>query len=199
MTLARAFAQISRGDGGEAAWGLIYSSLQPRLLAYVSALLVTFRISDTDLASDLVHDAMLAVLPGWSKSKIRIDNIEGLERYLKRTCRNALLDRYRHQKSAERLLDFIDLTFTRAFDSEAEIHRSIFVDEIIRQMPAECARILLRYVQDDVTPAELADEEGASPATFYTRWYRCLQKAKIFLESRNIGSSDGTDKRAIGG
>jgi RNA polymerase sigma factor (sigma-70 family) len=181
LTPEAAFREISRDPSHKPGWEAIYSFLQPRLLGYVSSLLVTFRQSPDESAEDVVHEALLVVLDHWNKRSLKLGSVTELERYLKRVCRNHLIDRYRHDQSAARLLDFLALTFDRAFDADTALQRKIFLEQVIARLPEECARMLTRFVRDDVTPAELADEENASPATFYTRWYRCLQKARPFL------------------
>ena len=114
---------------------------------------------------------------------MEITSAPALHSYLRTSCRNLLVDRYRRERHAEQLIDFLALKFGSAFQDQSALYKTIFLNEIISKLPRECADIFRLYVTEDLSPAELAEQIGVVPSTFYSRWYRCLQKAKeIFLE-----------------
>ncbi len=103
-----------------------------------------------------------------------------------KSCRNLLVDRYREERRAESLIRFLDLRFRNAFQDEADYYRDIFLKEVVGLLPPECGALIREYVEKDLSPAEIAESQNASPATFYSRWYRCIQKARhIFLQKKS--------------
>ncbi|MBV9209918.1 MAG: sigma-70 family RNA polymerase sigma factor [Acidobacteria bacterium] len=160
-------------------------SVYDPLVAYVASLLLTFRISAADSAQDIVHETLLTFYERWTKNTAEIYTEAALRAYLRASCRNLLIDRYRREKNAERLVDYLSLKFSHAFQDNSELYRSIFLDEILTMMPPDCASLLREYVTEEISPAEIAERLGESPSKFYAKWYRCLQKAKkIYLQKK---------------
>lgn len=167
------------------AWQRIVETVYNPLVSYVASLLVTFRAAPGETAYDIVHDVLLSFQQRWPTSGTPIDSEASLLKYLKGSCKNLLIDRYRHQKTGEQLIDYLALNFSNAFPAQRDLHRSIFLGEIVSLLPDNCASLLRTYIEEDLTPAEMADREGIAPATFYSRWYRCLEKASvIFLQKK---------------
>jgi len=185
MTIEEALASFHLDPSDSAAWESIIASVYKPLLAYVASLLVTFRVAPGETAFDVVHDVLLTFHDRWPRSNTTIASEASLRAYLRKSCRNLLIDRYRHQRSAEQLVDYLALSFGNAFPAQQDLYRSIFLNEILNLLPEECASMLRTYINEQLTPAEMADRYGASPATFYSRWYRCLEKAqRIFLQKK---------------
>lgn len=186
MNIEQALQALRENPGDALAWEILYVDAYQPLLAYVSSLLLTFRVAPPDTAHDIVHDVMIGFLERWPVIKEKIHSVAALRAYLRRSCRNLLVDLYRSEQRAKSLVDFLALQFSTALGDESDLYRSVFVDEIIAMLPRDCASLLRQYVEEDLSPAEIADREGASAATFYSRWYRCIQKAKkIFMQKKS--------------
>jgi RNA polymerase sigma factor (sigma-70 family) len=185
MSVHDALKTIRRDPQDSSGWTIFYVYMHQHLLAYVSGLLVTFGILEGEQAEDIVQDVLLTFLEKWPRLRSRISSLSEVEAYLKASCRNLLVDRYRHSKTVQHFVDFVSTRFSDAFRGEHEMYRKMFVEQIISLLPPACAMILTAYVEEDLTPAELAERENESPATFYSRWYRCIEKAKQILGTQN--------------
>lgn len=157
----------------------------PVLRAYVASLLSTFRVDPASSAEDVVHESLVTFLDRWPELKGKIDTGQTALRYLKTSCRNQLIDQYRHHRSATPLLDFLTLRFQAAYETETESHKSLFLKEIISSLPLECGQLLTDYVTADLTLAEIAEKKDIAPAALYARWYRCIERAReVFLQRK---------------
>jgi RNA polymerase sigma factor (sigma-70 family) len=179
MTVEKALQSLQSNPRDTHAWELVANEVYQPLLAYVASLLLTFNVAPGETSHDIVHEVLLAFYERWPKSRANITSATALHAYLRTSCRNLLIDRYRRQRNAEQLIDFLTLTFERAFQNESNLYKSIFLEEIINLLSPECALLFRKYITEGLSPAEVADSLGASPDTFYSRWRRCLQKAKI--------------------
>jgi DNA-directed RNA polymerase specialized sigma24 family protein len=146
MTAEEAFRTLKSGSNHQHAWDLIVSNIYQPLLAYVASLLLTFRISPGETASDVVHE----VLIGWYERDpaLRlhgIDSLPSLSAYLRASCRNLLIDKYRHERSATPLRNFLTLKFESAFQDESGLYKTLFLEEIIKKMPEKCATLFTIY------------------------------------------------------
>lgn len=185
MTITRALARFRYDPSDSVAWETIVAFVYKPLVSYVASLLLTFRVAPGETSYDVVHDVLIAFHQRWPYSGTALETESALKAYLKTSCKNLLIDRYRHQQNAEQFVDYLTLNFANAFPAHQELYRSIFVNEIIKLLPKPCGDLLRVYVTEQLTPAEMAEREGASPATFYSRWYRCLDKAQtIFLQRK---------------
>jgi RNA polymerase sigma factor (sigma-70 family) len=187
MTLEDALKTLHTDPGDPEAWEKVATDIYPSLLAYVASLLLTFRIGPAETADDIVHQVLLIFYERWPKGKIEINSTADLHNYLRVSCRNLLVDRYRRERTAGRLVSFLELKFGAAFQDETELYRSIFLDEVIEMLPEECAQLFRLYVSEDLSPAEIADRIGVPPATFYSRWYRCIQRVREISLKRKGG------------
>lgn len=181
MTVDEALLTLRRKTRDAAAWEVVALDVYQPLLAYVATLLLLFKVAHGETAHDIVHEVLLNFYERWPRSKAEIETSQALHAYLRTSCRNLLVDRYRRERHAEQMVNFLSLKFSSAFQDASDIYKSIFLDEIIRKLPAECAQLFRIYVTEDLSPAEIADRVNASPSTFYSRWYRCLQKAKDIM------------------
>lgn len=186
MTAEEAFLTLKSGRDDPPAWEALVSSLYQPLLAYVASLLLSFRISPGETASDIVQEVLMAWYAREPALRLRgLDAPAALSAYLRASCRNLLVDRYRHERSADQLRTFLTLKFGSAFRDESELYRTLFLEEIIKKMPEKCATLFTIYVTEDLSPAEIADRLGEPPSKFNSRWYRCIRQAKeIFLEMK---------------
>ena len=185
MNVEEALAVFRANPRDQDAWESIVTSVYEPLLLHVASLLGGFRVAAGETAADVVHAVLLNFLERSPKARVELKSADDLLRYLRRSCRNLLIDKYRHEKHSEHLLDYLSLRFSSAFPGETELYRSIFLREIIDLLPQTCREMLLTFVTEDLTPAEMAEREAASAKAFYSRWYRCLDKAKeIFLQKR---------------
>jgi RNA polymerase sigma factor (sigma-70 family) len=183
MNVTEALAALRRNPADPGAWEFIVTLVYKPMIGYVGSLLLTFRVAPGETAYDIVHDVLLTFQKRWPQSTTTIDSEATLLAYFKSSCKNLLIDRYRHERKGEELVDYLTLSFANAFPSQQDVYRAIFLGEIIDMLPKECASLLTSYVTEQLTPAEMAEREGVSPATFYSRWYRCLQRAQnIFLQ-----------------
>ncbi len=186
MTAEEAFRTLKLGEERPVAWEVLISSVYPSLLAYVASLLLTFRISPSETASDIVHEVLITWYERHPASRLRgIESLSSLTAYLRVSCRNLLIDKYRHERSATQMKNFLTLKFGSAFQDESDLYKTLFLEEIIKKMPQKCADLFKIYVTEDLSPAEIADRLGESPAKFYSRWYRCISQAKeIFFQMK---------------
>ena len=125
---------------------------------------------------------MLAFLKKWPGLKKELSSVGSAVAYMKSSCRNLLVDRYRHGRSAQALLTFLSSRYSQSFGNSAEALRLILLEQVIGLLQTDCASLLRTYISQDLTPAEIAEREGASAAALYSRWYRCLQKARAALK-----------------
>ncbi len=185
MTLDHTLQVLRKDVRNALAWEALAREIYPSLLAYVAALLATFNVGAGETAEDVVQEVLLHFYERWPEVRENITSSTGLLGYLRKSCRNLLVDRYRQERRAASLIRFLDLRFRDAFEHEAELYREIFVNEIAALLPPECGALVREYVERGLSPAEIAENQNASPATFYSRWYRCIQKAKdIFLQKK---------------
>ena len=180
MTIEEALANLRLDPHDSTAWDVIMMRTYKPLIAYVASSLLTFHIRP-DEASDIVHDVLLAFQTRWPHLRASIQDEGALLAYLKRSCQNLLVDKYRRQQNAAKLVEYFTLNFDSAFPAHRELYRSIFVSQIILRLPKKCAEMLRVFVNEGLTAAEMAEREGASAATFYSRWTRCLKKAKEII------------------
>src|ERR1041384_6052670 len=108
--------QTLRADPRNAdAWEAVVLAVYKPLLAYVASLLLNFRIAPANSAHDIVHDVLLSFYERWPTSTAIIESKEALTPSLRRSCRNLLIDKYRHEHPAEQFLHFWSIKFRGAF------------------------------------------------------------------------------------
>ncbi len=186
MTVEQALESLRENRSAPAAWEKIADEAYQPLLVYVASLLLTFRVAPGESAHDVVHNVMINFYERWPTSRASIHSADDLQAYLRRSCRNYLIDRYRREQTAAKLVDFLALKYSHDSGEGSDSERSILTSEIIARLSAECASLFRQYVAEDLSPAEIADHVGAPAATFYSRWHRCLQKAReIFLQRKS--------------
>jgi RNA polymerase sigma factor (sigma-70 family) len=178
VTIEEALANLCLNPNDSAAWDVIVMSTYKPLIASVASSLLTFHIEPGESAIDIVHDVLLTFQKRWPHLRARIKDERALFAYLRRSCQNLLVDKYRRQQNADKLVDYLTLNFDSAFPAHQELHRSIFVKQIIVRLPKKCAEMLRVFVTEGLTAAEIAEREGVPPATFYSRWLRCINKAR---------------------
>jgi RNA polymerase sigma factor (sigma-70 family) len=178
MTMDQAILALRKDARNPRAWEILAREVHPQLLAYVSSLLMTFQVGAAETSEDFVQEALLHFYARWPLIRSNVGSAAALQAYLRKTCRNLLVDRYRQERRAESFVRFLELRFQDAFHPEAELYRGIFLKEIVQSLPAECAALIREYVESDLSPAEIAEKQNASPSAFYSRWYRCIQKAR---------------------
>lgn len=186
MTVDEALAALRRDRNNEQAWASFYRQMYRPLLTYVKSLLATFSLPSGDDAHDVVHNALTAFWERWPHIKDTVTTAAAASGYLRKTCRNLMVDEYRRRANASPLMDFLTFQFRSAFAKEPDLYRGIFLREIISRLPAKCSALLRTYAEEDLSPAEIADREGASAPAFYARWYRCIQKAKKIADECDI-------------
>jgi RNA polymerase sigma factor (sigma-70 family) len=184
MTAEEALRVLSANASDADAWDALAMEVYQPLVAYVASLLLTFRVAPGDSAHDIVHDVLLGFYHGFSKSRATITSGRALRSYLRVSCRNLLIDRYRRERKARHLLDFLELRFSRAFEDDRELFRSMFLNEVIDMVSTECRCLFNHYVTDDLSLAEIAERLDLPAATFYNKWYGCIQKARYSFEKR---------------
>jgi DNA-directed RNA polymerase specialized sigma24 family protein len=182
MTGDEAVARLQKKPNDPEAWQSIYMRMQERLRPYVASLVCTFESGPKETPQDIVHEALSGFWGQWAKVKKKIPNEAAAIAYLKVSCRNSLIDKYRHDVSAQPLMDFLTLTFSHT--PEDSIVRVLLVQEIVAGIPGDCGTLLRSYVNDGLSLAEMADRDGALPSAFYSRWYRCLEKAQALAEAK---------------
>jgi len=182
MTGDQAIARLQKRPNDPGAWERIYQCMQSRLHTYVGSLVCTFDSGPKESPRDLVHEALTKFWSRWKEIKKTIPDEAAAYTYLKASCRNSLIDKYRHDRSAQPLLDFLSLTFSHT--PEDSIVRHLLMQEVIAAVGGECGKLLRSYVNDGLSLAEMADREGTVPSAFYSRWYRCLEKALELVERK---------------
>jgi DNA-directed RNA polymerase specialized sigma24 family protein len=182
MTGDQAVARLHKRPGDPEAWECIYTLMQSRLHTYVASLIWTFESGPKESPRDVVHEALTKFWGRWKEIKKNIRDESAAYTYLKASCRNSLIDKYRHDRSAQPLLDFLGLTFSHT--PEDSMVRRLLMQEVITAVAGECGELLRSYVEDGLSLAEMADREGALPSAFYSRWYRCLEKALEWVETK---------------
>jgi DNA-directed RNA polymerase specialized sigma24 family protein len=182
MTGDEAIARLQKKPDDPGAWRFIYTLMQESLRPYVASLLCTFESGPKETSHDIVHEAITGFWGQWAKIRKKIPNEAAAVAYLKVSCRNSLIDKYRRNVSAQPLLDFLTLTFSHT--PEDSIIRVLLVQEIVAGISGDCGTLLRSYVNDGLSLAEMADRDGALPSAFYSRWYRCLEKAQAVAESK---------------
>ena len=182
MTPDQAIARLQQKPNDSQAWELIYPHMQNRLNAYVTSLVYTFSSNTKESPRDVVHDALSKFWDRWPHIKSTIPDAAAAYAYLKASCRNGLVDKYRHDRSAQPVFDFLSLKFSQI--QPDSIVRGLLVQEVIDRVGGDCGSLLRSYAEDGLSLAEMADREGSSPSAFYSRWYRCLEKARDLVGSK---------------
>jgi RNA polymerase sigma factor (sigma-70 family) len=168
------------------AWEALASSVYQPLLAYVGSLLLTFRVGPSETAEDIVQEAMFRFYDLWQQGRLNLSSEDAVLKYLRRICRNLLIDKYRRERRASQLIDYLDLKFSSVFGDESDLYRSIFLNEVINHVPRDCSDLLREYLTD-ISLADLAEHRGEETNKFYTKWYNCLKNAKK-IYSKKSGS-----------
>lgn len=193
MNEQEALQTLYRDPQNRDAWEALAQGVYQPLVAYVASLLISFRAAPGESAHDIVHDALLAFYMRWPAShrRLRFAGTEELLAYLRRSCRNLLVDRYRRARHAEKLMDFLTHKSSAAEVAERDADRAILTEEIIAQLPEDYRWLVKKYVIEGLSPAEIADGAGISPKAFYARWYRCLEKAKEIFQGAGKNTAPG--------
>lgn len=189
MTLEEALQTIREKPRHAEAWETIASDVYQPLLAYAGSLLITFRVAPGETAHDVVHQALLSFYQRCLASESKIATGSALHAYLRTSCRNLLVDQYRRERNAERLVDFLTLRSASVLGGESERYKSIILDEVLRILPSDCSSLLRHYLTEDLSLAEIADRENISPAKFYSKWYKCIERAKALLETEAVSKT----------
>lgn len=184
MTADDALQTLRKDPESAEAWAALAIHLYNPLVAYVASLLLTFEAGPGETANDIAHDVLLAFYQRWPRVSSEISTVAALKAYLRTSCRNLLVDRYRHEKRAEQLIRFLSVRFRDVFAGEENTYSKLLLNEIRSLLPRDCAALISGFVERDLSPAEMAEAEGASPAAFYSRWYRCLQRAREVLVTK---------------
>jgi RNA polymerase sigma factor (sigma-70 family) len=185
MDVEKALIIFRTNPRDQDAWESIVTTVYEPLLLHVKSLLVSFRVAAGETAADVVHAVLLNFLTRAPRASVELTSVDELLRYLRRSCKNLLIDKYRHEKNSEQLLNYLSLRFANAFPGETALYRSIFLSEVIDLLPKNCGEMLRLYVAEELSPAEMAEREEAAPSAFYSRWSRCIKKAKeIFLQKK---------------
>lgn len=182
MTVEEALQTLQGDPRNGDAWEVVVLTVYQPLVAYVASLLLSFRIAPETSADDIVHDVLLSFYEIWPKSGAVINTQAALTAYLRTSCRNRLVDKYRRAQHAQQFLDFLSIRYSEAFH-DSKPYDSIFLNEIIEKLPEECGSLMREFVTTDMSPAEIADKLGVPPSRFWSRWYRCIGRAKnIFVD-----------------
>lgn len=180
MIVEEALETLQQDPQNSAAWEVIVLSVYQPLVAYVASLLISFRVAPETSAPDVVHDVLLSFYERWSMGGMPFKSEAALAAYFKKSCRNRLVDKYRHDQHAQQFLDFLNVRFSTAFH-DSKPHESIFINEIINMLPDECGSLMKEFVYNDLSAAEIAEKLGESPRKLRSRWYRCIAKAKLIF------------------
>jgi DNA-directed RNA polymerase specialized sigma24 family protein len=176
MNAEQAIGQLHEKSNDPSAWEIVYKHMHIRLSAYVASLLVTFNLSARDSATDVVHESLCKFWEKWPDIQTHIPDLAAAEKYLKAISRHALIDRYRSERSAKPLIEFLTLRYSEIHEND--LMARVLVDQLSTQLPAECGALFRTYTKLDLSLAELAIHEGLSPSAFYSRWYRCIKRAR---------------------
>lgn len=185
MTIEEALRTLRASPNNPAAWEQIATAAYRPLLAYVAQLLSAFRLASGETAHDVTHEVLINFYERWPASKAEIKSDADLHAYLRRICRNLLIDRYRHERRAEAFIDFLTREYDRSHEPQKQSESAILTEQILAQLPPPCATIFRQYMQEGISLAELAYRMGTNPAAFYSRWYRCLEKAREIFSQRS--------------
>jgi RNA polymerase sigma factor (sigma-70 family) len=179
MTIEEALQVLAQSPKDHVAWDRIIGEVYEPLIAYVASLLVSFRLAAV-AAHDIVNDVLLTFYRRCTENKERLNFSNGgeIQAYLRKSCRNRLIDRCRRENSAEKMLKFLTLKYSEAIVENRDPDQIILTDQIIASLPKDCQFLVKKYVKEDLTPAEVADFLRISPRAFYARWHRCLEKAR---------------------
>lgn len=177
MTTEEALKTLKADPQNGTAWEVVVLAVYQHQVAYVASLLLTFRVGPAISAPDVVHDVLISFYETWPKTTAVIETEAALNAYLRKSCRNLLVDKTRRNRPAKQLLDFLSVRFSNAFhDSKPD--DSIFLNELIDKLPGECGSLMREFVRSDLSPAEIAEKQGVSARKFWSRWYRCIETAK---------------------
>ncbi len=185
MDIETSITKFKEKPAESEAWDAIVSWAYKPLLAYVAVLLVDFKLDPSLTANDVVHDVLLKFLERPDRIPRDLKSSGQIISYLKHSCKNHLIDKYRHIQTARQFVNYLGLTFDEAFPAHNDFFRHIFIKEIIEQMGGECGELLQQYITQDATLADMAESRGWTAPSFNAKWYRCLEKAKkIFSEKK---------------
>lgn len=135
-----------------------------------------FKVSDRDVALDLVHDSFAKAWDYLERGK----HIEDYKSFLYKTLRNAIVDHYREKTS-----DSLDTLAESGFDP-VDVSGPTHADRLdgeqvlglIHTLPPDTRDVIFfRYV-NDLSFAEIATLTGESVNTLTVRAHRGLEKLK---------------------
>lgn len=138
-----------------------------------------FRVSDRQVAIDLVQDAFMKT---WSQIT-KGENIENYQSYLYHVLSNLIIDYYRKKKSLS--LDtltedgFDPVGSTAAHVMEDAVHREL-MDHIEKLSDRDKEVVMLRYV-DGLPVKEIAVIVGESENSVSVRIHRAIDKLKEMI------------------
>src|SRR5437868_1955399 len=107
MTVEEALQVLRMNPSDPQAWEAIALDVYQLLLVYVASLLLTFKVVPGETSHDIVQEVLLKFYERWLENKPSILSAADLHAYLRASCRNLLIDRYRRERNAEQLMDFL--------------------------------------------------------------------------------------------
>jgi len=173
-------------EGKESAFRILYDSYYTYLCAYA-----TTYILDADVAREIVNDVFINI---W---KSRKEITFPIHRYLLTGVRFGCLSYLRNLRFRKETLERYETEFL-LFEEElcrndASPLNMIEINELetqvrsfIDQLPTQCREIFKRYLYDNMSPAEIADEMQLSVNTIRVQIKIAFDKLKVQFSSKAL-------------
>jgi len=134
------------------------------------------RISDPELAADVVQDSLLKAL----KSGEQLRENENVTAWFYKILRNAIIDVYRRRDVSERAIEKLKVDLETAEETKSEVCRCL--DGIIPTLKPEYAELIRKVDLLENSPADVAKELGITTNNLTVRLHRARTQLRERLE-----------------
>ena len=134
------------------------------------------RISDPELAADIVQDSLLKAL----KSGDQLRENENVTAWFYKILRNAIIDVYRRRDVSERAVEKLKVDLESAEEITTEVCRCM--NAIIPTLKPEYAELIRRVDLAENSPANVATELGITTNNLTVRLHRARAQLRERLE-----------------
>jgi len=134
------------------------------------------RISDPDLAADIVQDSLLKAL----KSGDQLRENENVTAWFYKILRNAIIDVYRRRDVNERAIEKLKVDLETTEETKTEICRCM--NALIPTLKPEYAELIRRVDLAENSPASVASELGITTNNLTVRLHRARAQLRERLE-----------------
>ena len=139
---------------------------------------VRARVSDPDLAADVVQESLLKAV----KSAGQLRDDENVVAWFYRILRRTIIDLYRRRATNQRTLEQVEQLVNAPPDGDEERTVCACIESLIPTLKPEYAELVRRLDLSQQPPSEVGEALGLSPNNLRVRHHRARQQLRERLE-----------------